>query len=313
MGNKQVMTVDGLVDADKLGITYAHEHLIVQPQISEEIYIPYTLKNQKASTEEAKLFSKAGGKTIVEMTPIYYGRDVQAYREIAYEAGIHVVCCTGFHKELFMPPWFKSKTLQELYGFVLNEIENGIDGTSIRPGVIKIGTSFHTITKQEARAIEIAARLHKDTGIPISTHCEKGTAGMKQLDLFEQLGVSPEEVLLCHIDSKHDIHYAKALCARGATICIDHVGRNLDDKDEFCVRMITELVEAGFANRVVLAGDMGKIDYLPSYGGKPGLTYILTELKDTLMKYISEQDFWQMLIENPQRFLSGDDEGKKGS
>ncbi len=307
MGNKQVMTVDGFVDANQLGVTYSHEHLIVQPQIPEEKYIPYTLKNQHASTEEAKLFSKAGGKTIVEMTPIYYGRDVRAYQKIAHEAGIHVVCCTGFHKELFMPKWFQDKTKQDLYDIVLDEIENGIDGTKIRPGVIKIGTSFDTITSQEARAIEVAARIYKDTRIPISTHCDKGTMGMEQLDMFEKFGVSPEKVLLCHIDCKYDIDYAKELCARGAFICIDHVGRDLENQDEFCVRMITELAEAGFANRVVLAGDMGKIDYLPSYGGKPGLAYILTELKDTLMKYISKQDFWQMLIKNPQRFLSGND------
>ena len=307
MGKSQVMTVSGFVDAEQLGTVYAHEHLIVQPQISEDQYILYTLKDEKASFKEAESFANAGGKTIVEMTPIYYGRDVWAYQRIAKEAGIYVVCCTGFHKELFMPPWFKEKKLSELYDLVVDEINNGMDGTLIQPGVIKMGTSFETITKQEEKSIEIVAKIHRDTGIPISTHCDKGTMGIEQLDMLEHYGVFPEEVLLGHIDSKHDIDYAKELCKRGATICIDHVGRCLSDKDAFCVRMITDLVEDGFADHVVLSGDMGKMDYLLAYGGTPGLKYILTDLKNTLLKHISEEDFWKMLIKNPQRFLSGSD------
>ena len=158
------------------------------------------------------------------MTPINYGRDVLAYQRIAKKTGIYVICCTGFHKELFMPSWFKEKKSSQIYDEVLNEIENGIDKTSIRPGVIKMGTSFENITDQERRAVEIVARLHQDTGIMISTHCDKGTMWIEQLDLLEHYGVSAKDVLLGHIDSKHDIDYAKELCKRGAKICIDHVG-----------------------------------------------------------------------------------------
>ena len=171
-----------------------------------------------------------------------------------------------------------------------------------------MGTSFENITDQERRAVEIVARLHHDTGIMISTHCDKGTMGIEQLDLLEHYGVSANDVLLGHIDSKHDIDYAKELCKRGAKICIDHVGRSLSDHDAFCVQLITELIEAGFVDHVVLSGDMGKTDYLLSYGGTPGFGYILTELKKTLLQYISEEDFSKMLIKNPQQFLSGNND-----
>ena len=83
-------------------------------------------------------------------------------------------------------------------------------------------------------------------------------------------------MLLCHIDSRMDIEYAMKICELGANICLDHVGRELADRDQFRVEMITELVRAGFAGRVTLSGDMGKKGYLPAYGGKPGLAYILT-------------------------------------
>lgn len=95
--------------------------------------------------------------------------------------------------------------------------------------------------------------------------------GMDQLRLLEKHGVDPKNVLLCHIDSKMDTDYAIRLCREGATICLDHVGRELQDRDSYRVRMITALVEAGCVDHVTLAGDMGKKNYLPAYGGKPGL------------------------------------------
>jgi phosphotriesterase-related protein len=48
---------------------------------------------------------------------------------------------------------------------------------------------------------------------------------------------------------------------------------------------------------------MGKKNYFKSYGGTPGLDYILTGLKEQLLKEIDEQDYWRMLVENPMHVL----------
>lgn len=45
MGKSQVMTVSGFVDAEQLGTVYAHEHLIVQPQISEDRKRPILMRS----------------------------------------------------------------------------------------------------------------------------------------------------------------------------------------------------------------------------------------------------------------------------
>ena len=190
------VTVCGPLNVNKLGVTYVHEHLMVKPQLPDEYYIPYTLDDEAASTEETRGFSAAGGETLVEMTPINYGRNVKAYQRIAQATGVHVICCTGFHKQLFMPPWFGDKTDGELYDILMNEVTNGLDDTEIHPGVIKLGTSFEEVTAAEKRSIEAVARVHRDTGIPISTHCDKGTMGMDQLRLLEKHGVDPKNVLL---------------------------------------------------------------------------------------------------------------------
>lgn len=57
--------------------------------------------------------------------------------------------------------------------------------------------------------------------------------------------------------------------------------------------MIVDLLEAGCLDHVCLSGDMGKVNYLPAYGGEPGLAYILTGLKRELLR---EQNLLQCQI-----------------
>jgi phosphotriesterase-related protein len=299
------MTVLGPVSANALGVTYAHEHLLVKPQLEDEKYVDYTLDSVEKTTEEVEFFKAAGGETIVEMTPIHYGRDVAGYAEISKRTGVHIICCTGYHKKLFMPPWFSEKTDEALYKILMNDI-GGMDGTRIRPGVIKAGTSLNEIAPEESRAIEAVARVHLETGIPISTHCERGTMGDEQVKRFKALGVDPAHILLGHIDSSLDVEYACRLCEMGANICIDHIGRERADRDAFRVGMIATLVSRGYGGQVFLSGDMGKKNYLQAYGGTPGLRYILTDLKSALLEKISISDFERITIENPRRFFSGE-------
>ena len=298
------MTVNGPIEGSAMGTTYVHEHLLVKPQSDDIRYRDYTLDDREKSARESASFYRAGGRTLVEMTPIHYGRDVRGYRAIARKAHIHVICTTGFHKEEFMPDWFGDRSEDDLYEMVREEILEGIDGTDIRPGVIKFGTSYGTITKLEEKSIRVAARAHRELNIPISTHCDKGTMGPEQAKLLKSLGVELSRVLLCHIDSRMDIDYAMKICDLGANICIDHVGRELADRDKFRVEMITELVRAGFAGQVTLAGDMGKVNYLPAYGGTPGFAYILTDLREELLRHIGETDFRRMTVENPARIFA---------
>ena len=91
----------------------------------------------------------------------------------------------------------------------------------------------------------------------------------------------------------------------GGHICFDHVGRELENHDELRVHMLLELINAGYLNQLHIAGDMGKKDYFTTYGGQPGLTYILTDLKQELLRYIDEAAFQQIMVGNAARFLSG--------
>ena len=64
----------------------------------------------------------------------------------------------------------------------------------------------------EEKAIRVAARAQRELGLPISTHCDKGTMGLEQAEILKSLGVDLSRVLLCHIDSRMDIEYAMKRC-----------------------------------------------------------------------------------------------------
>ncbi len=298
-----VNTVLGPVDAAELGTTYIHEHLYVKPNELPAFY-PYTLDDVDRGVEEIESFMAAGGSTIVELSPLNFGRNTEALKVMATRTGCHILCVTGLHKEEHLPTWFDKLSDDEIAGVVADEIEDGIGTHRIKPAAVKVGTSLNTITDRERRAIKICTRVAVEHHMPMITHCDKGTMALEQLALVEAEGMDPSHVCLSHVDLTLNAAYIAAICNTGAYVSLDHVGRDLDGRDHERASMIKELVEIGVGDRLCLAGDMGKKEYWPAYGGKPGLACILTDLKKELTACIGEEAFDAMVRANPQRLLN---------
>jgi phosphotriesterase-related protein len=299
-----VETVSGKVPADCLGVTLAHEHLAMRPgdplQYEESI-----LDEPEKMVQEVSVYATAGGGSIVEMSPLNFGRNVAACQAISQATGVHVICATGFHNEKFLPDWAYTWSEAQLVALLLSELEQGIDGSLVKPGVIKIGTSYMEIKPIEVKLIAAAAKAHIKSGVPISTHCDKGSMALEQCQHFLRYGADPGRVILGHVDIPNDAEYLKRICALGFNVGIDHVGRDLHNKDQVKIRLIQELIAAGYIDHIFLSGDMGKKSYLSVYGGAPGLGYILCELKQYLRESgISEEELRHILVENPRRVFS---------
>ncbi|SYW05533.1 Aryldialkylphosphatase [Oenococcus oeni] len=297
-----INTVQGKISDKDLGITYIHEHLYVYPDALPE-HRDYTLDDIDKNISEVISFKNAGGGTLVDLTPINYGRSPMLLRKIAQSAGINIICVTGFHKEEFQPKWLESMTNQRIYDLLIDEIKNGIGDEHILPGAMKLGTSFNKITDSEKRIINIEGSVQHDARIPIITHCDGGTMGLEQLQGLRQVGADLTHVCLSHVDLSEDVNYIEKICDTGASVSFDHVGRHLEDHDALRVSMIAQLVFDGYVDHICLAGDMGRKKYLISYGGRPGLRYILTDLRTALLDKISELDYEKMVTDNPARIL----------
>lgn len=87
---------------------------------------------------------------------------------------MQIVVCTG--QRLF-PPELRDRTTAQLTELFIKEIEQGIDGTGIKAGVIKAATVSDGVTVSEERALRAAARASKATGVPKRTPTHAFAAG----------------------------------------------------------------------------------------------------------------------------------------
>jgi phosphotriesterase-related protein len=208
--------------------------------------------------------------------------------------------------------------MPDLRDFFIREIEQGIDGTQVKAGVIKVASLEKDLTELEERALRAAARASKATGVPIQTHTRANLRnGEKQATIFEAEGVDPARVSLGHSDDTDDMDYFLGLAKRGYTLGMDHVHRGLSAqfKPPFEKRVdcIKRLIDAGFAGRVFLSQDAescGELLPAAAQDGRvkidppDGMLFVSERLIPRLRQIgVSEQDIRTITIENPRRFF----------
>jgi len=74
-------------------------------------------------------------------------------------------------------------------------------------------------------------------------------------------------------------------------------------EENFTYKLLQELLP-GYGDRIVLGMDMARNSYWKSYGGKPGLTYLLTTFKSDLEKMGLMNYYDQLFVNNPQQLFS---------
>jgi phosphotriesterase-related protein len=179
-----VNTVLGKIDSSDLGFTLMHEH--ITSMNNSMIYaFPGWFDCQETlekSVNELKYAKQQGLKTIVDATPINLGRNIRLLKEIAEKTGINIIASTGLYwvDEPFLFGW----EIDNLVDLLLSEVGEGIQGTNIKPGVIKCATETG-ITPYNEKLLRMTGRLHKQCGLPIITHSSSVTQnGRAQLEIL---------------------------------------------------------------------------------------------------------------------------------
>jgi predicted metal-dependent phosphotriesterase family hydrolase len=87
-------TVRGDLPPGELGVTDAHDHLLLESPV-----IPGSpLSRRSAAAGAAQDFKAAGGHALVQWTPPGMGRHAEWLPGIAGQAGIHIIAATGVHQ-----------------------------------------------------------------------------------------------------------------------------------------------------------------------------------------------------------------------
>ncbi len=303
-----IHTVLGNIEPADLGITYGHEHLLFQPHEPLRSQDPdMALDDLDAAVREARLFSGAGGRCLVEMTTVDLQRDPNGLKTVSQSSGVHVIAATGFNKAKFCEAFVSGRSVEQLASDMVRDLLVGMDGTPIRAGLIKASSSKDTMTPVEENVFRAAALAHERTGAPVSTHTEAGTFALEQIDLLTRGGVPPQRMLIGHLDRKLEWETLLAVARRGVFMGFDQISKEKYFPDSARIAMIKRLVEAGHAGQILLGGDLARKSYWPSYGfGKgPGLTYILWRFVPWMLEAgIPLDAVEQMLVRNPARLFA---------
>src|SRR6188474_1481677 len=99
-----VRTVLGDIDPSDLGVTYAHEHLVIDGGRPVELYPDFLLADVDLMTNELSEAAAAGLQSAVDAMPIACGRNPAKIAELSRRSGVNIVAATGLHHERFYDP-----------------------------------------------------------------------------------------------------------------------------------------------------------------------------------------------------------------
>ncbi len=299
-----VRTVRGDISPAALGITYMHEHLHGF-SLSEGTDPDLCLDSEAAAAHELMLFKQAGGQAIVEMSPQDYNRNLLVMKRLSEATGVHVIAVTGYIKAASANALVESKTINEISDELIQDVMRGMNGTEIKAGLLKAGSSLNKITPNEEKMLRGAARAQRETGALISTHTEAGTMALEQVTIFKEEGVPVEKVLIGHMDRRLDYDYHLEVAKTGVTLGYDQFSKEKYYPDFERIDFIARLFEAGYGKQIAVSGDLARRSDLTSYGGGPGYTFILWRIIPWLKKKgLSQQDIRTLFIDTPKRLLA---------
>lgn len=301
---REAMTVTGPINPRSMGKTLIHEHILVD-FIGAERYDPTRWDREDVIQkilpflEEAKL---AGCETFVDCTPAYLGRDTVLLKRIAEITGLNIITNTGYYggsNTLFLPKQVYSENEDQLANRWVKEWEQGIDGTGIKPGFIKISVNAETLSDVSRKLIKAAARTHLRTGLTIASHTGPYVPAIEQLEILRSEGVMPQAFIWVHAQQEKDWSRHVELARMGAWISLDGLSK---DNIKVYGEMLLNMKKAKFLHRALVSHDAGWYDpsdpktesirgYSPLY---KGLIPYLENLD------FSEQEIRRIIQENPQ-------------
>lgn len=309
MPELEVMTVAGRVPASSLGVVDAHDHLFLRtPALPGDEF-----EDLERSTAEAETGRASGLGTIVDVTPIGLGRRPADLRAVAARTGLHIVGATGYHRDAHYPAghWVHDATVDLLAERVVADLVDGMHPADwldpsaeldeARAGVIKVGASYHRASDGERRRLEAAAIGSLRSGVAILVHTEIGTFAHEIIDILGGHGVEPDRIILGHMDRNPDAELHAEVAARGAWLEYDTIGRTKYRPDSEILDLIEAVAGAGHLDRLMLGLDMGRRSMLTSYGGGPGIGYLMDRFVPRLRRRIGDDAVDRILVANPAR------------
>jgi phosphotriesterase-related protein len=238
--------------------------------------------------------------------------------QVAAQVPINLVAATGWYTPNVLPPYFRYYGPERPYGgdeplidLFIRDIRDGISGSAVKAGMIKVMTDEEGFTPDVNRVMSAAATAHQETGAAIATHSHPASRnGLGQQSFLVERGVDPERIVIGHCGDTRDLDYLKALMDGGSTIGMDRFGMEHVLPDEQRVRTVVELIELGYADRMVLSHDAAVYSHItpPSWRAEHARNWRMDNISSRVLPKltdagVSAETIEQMMVINPRRLL----------
>ena len=250
-----------------------------------------------------------GVGTMIDAMPLDAGRSVADLKTVSSRTGMHIVAATGLHLRIYYPRdhWCDTVDEDELTNRFIAEIEVGAEDFGVcvdgRTGVIKVASGLDRLSDLERRNFRAAGRAHVATGCPILTHTEQGTAALEQIQILDECGADLSRVVLSHLDRNGDLAYQREVLRTGVRLEYDSAFRWRGDANQTLDLLVALAPE--FPDSFVVGMDAARFGYWRSFGGKPGLDFLVAQFAPRLLEAgLSQSLVDNIFIHNPANAYS---------
>lgn len=363
--SKRITTVCGDIAPEALGFTSLHEHTFLDLRVAGS-YLKGYFKNAPSSmlafrpenyaflksgvylasdecavvddmdylVKEYGFFKADGGQSVCDCSPIGVRGDVREIRRLSEKTGLKIICATGIYTMNSRPPELLGKDDEFYYQTFKRELSEGIDGTDIRPGMLKAAIASYgpdgKIMDGEIFGVRACARLSAETGLSVHIHTDPNIRGedvVATAKLAIDCGAEPDKVHICHMDNRIakdvpvdsyltrpgvnrtlnlDTH--KELLDLGVTIGLDTWGMPITNDRFFMpddferLKALITLSDLGYADQLTLGNDFSSKIMGRSYGNY-GCTRFAEFALPMLKRLGKEELIRKLVVDNPRRIL----------
>jgi phosphotriesterase-related protein len=299
-----MVTVCGPVVLSRVGSTLPHEHVLCDFG-GADVAGPHRYDAQDVVRVMQPYLDQArtrGITAFVDCSPAYLGRDAALLRRLSELTGIHILTNTGYYgaaKDKYLPPHAHTDSADALAARWIAESEDGIDGTDVRPGFIKIGVDAGPLDAVDRKVVVAAVKAHQATGLAIACHTGEAAAALGVIETALAAGLSPEALIVVHVDAIPDPAVHTQIAQAGVWVELDGVRTESTERH---VGLVTALVRQGFCDRILLSHDAGWYNV-----GQPegGTVRPYTAISDTLLPalgpVLQTDQIGQIVAVNPAR------------
>lgn len=308
-GNEQYTnTVLGPVPVSELGTTLEHEHILVDFIGADST--GYHRWVHSEVIDKALPFLEEirdhGCRTFIDCTPAYIGRDPVLLRKLSEETGLNIITNTGWYgakDDLFIPARAFEMSAEEIAGEWITEFREGIEGTGILPGFIKIGVNpDDVLSPMHEKLIRAAALTHLETGLVIKSHTGPAPPAFRQLEILQEMGVPADAFIWTHAQRGTVEDWTRA-AGMGAWVSLDNVNEKNHLKH---LENLQAMKSAGLLGRLLISHDSGWYRVGEENGGKFNpYSAIFEKLLPALLENgFTEEEINQLMVLNPAKAFS---------